>query len=201
MRGCTAGVLALLALAGCGDEDRTQTDYTPSNDYTRTAADDSAVSPAPATAPPDTVPEKAPPQDTFALALAPLGRATVRGTGQVAAAGRATSIFVTLTQGVRGATYEGAVRQGRCDAMGATIASLVPVTADSAMRRGQAASDVSVPLDSLTGAPHVVVYGRGGRPEACAAIARPSSMPPAPPPAPPLQPVRPPQDTSGRRVG
>jgi hypothetical protein len=194
-------VLVLLALAACGDEDRTQTEYTPANDYTRTSADDQPSVPAPATAVPDTTPVPAPPQGRVAIALAPLGHSTVRGTGEVAAAGKATSISVTLTEGVRGATYEGAVRQGRCNAMGASVASLVPVTADSAMRRGQAASDVNVPIDSLTGAPHVVVYGRGGRPEACASIGGPPAIPPAAPAPPPLRPVRPPPDTSGRRVG
>lgn len=199
MRGRTA--LLLLALAACGDEDRTQTDYTPSNDRTRTSADDTAVRPAPATVPPDTLPLESPPQDSVGIALAPLGRMTVRGTGQVAAAGKATSISVTLTEGVRGATYEGAVRRGQCNAMGATIASLFPVTADSANRRGQAASDINLPVDSLTGTPHVVVYGRGGRPEACGAIRRGTVLQPSPPPAPPLVPVRPAPDTSGRRVG
>ncbi|HEX6042802.1 hypothetical protein [Longimicrobium sp.] len=160
---------ALLVLAACGDEDRTQTDYTPSNDHARTSSDDGAARPAPAAPVPDTLPVKAPPQDTLPITLSPLGRATARGTGQVAASGKATVVRVMLTRTARGQTYEGAIRRGVCTAMGASIASLFPVSADS-LGSGQAASDVSVPIDSLTGAPHVVVYGRGGRPEACAAI-------------------------------
>lgn len=169
---------ALLALAACGEEDVNPSDYTPSNDHARMSADDGAVRPAPAASLPDTLPKKAPPQDSLPIALSPLGRATARGTGQVAASGKASVVRVALAQAARGQTYEGAIRQGVCEAMGASIAPLFPVSADS-LGSGQASSDVSVPIDSLTGAPHVVVYGRGGRPEACAAI--PTS---APPPAP-----------------
>lgn len=161
----------LLVLAACGDEDRTQTEYTPSNDHARMSADDGAARPARAVPVPDTPAHPVPPQDSLPLTLSPLGRATARGTGQVAASGRASVVSVALAQAARGATYDGAIRQGDCAAMGASIASLFPVSADS-LGSGQASSDVSVPIDSLTGAPHVVVYGRGGRPEACAAIPR-----------------------------
>jgi hypothetical protein len=183
MRLRMAMVAALLALAACGDEDRTQTEYTPSNDKTSTSAGDTAAPVARAVPVRDTAEVPAPPQDSFPLAFAPLGRATARGTGQVAAAGKATAISVSLVQTAPGSTYEGSVRRGVCAGMGATIASLVPVSADST-GRGQAASDVNVPVDSLTGSPHVVAYGRGGRPETCAQI--PSSAPlPTPVPAQP----------------
>lgn len=168
----------LLALAACGDEDKTQTDYTPSNDRTSTSADDTASSPAPAVAVRDTALEKSPPQDTFALTLAPLGTSRVRGSGQVGAAGKASSVSVRLTGGSPGATYEGAIRQGTCGGAGASIASLFPVSADS-LGNGQADSDVSVPIDSLTKKPHVVVYGPGGRPVTCGPI--PGSPAPRPP--------------------
>jgi hypothetical protein len=168
----------LLALAACGDEDRTQTEYTASNDHARTSADDTTIRPARAVPVPDTLPKRSPPQDSFSIALAPLGSATARGSGQVAAAGKATSISVALAQAARGSTYEGAVRQGVCAAMGASIAPLHPVSADS-LGSGQASSDVSLPIDSLTSSPHVVVYGRGGRPEACAAIPSSSAPPPS----------------------
>lgn len=167
----------MLALAACGDEDRTQTEYTPSNDKASTSADDSAARPARAVPVPDTMPVKSPPQDTLPITLAPLGRATARGTGQVAATGKSASITVALSSTAPGQTYEGAVRQGICASMGASVASLYPVSADST-GSGQASSPLNVPVDSLTGKPHVVVYGRGGRPEACAAI--PSSAPPPP---------------------
>ncbi|HEX2205637.1 MAG TPA: hypothetical protein VHG91_20160 [Longimicrobium sp.] len=186
-----AGVAAaLLALAGCGDEDRTQTDYTASIDKASTSADDTAATVAPAIPLSDTLPRKAPPQDTFALALAPVGSARSRGGGRVAAAGKATSISVALTGAVGGATYEGSVRQGRCGATGAAVASLFPVSADS-LGSGQASSDVPVPADSLTEAPHVVVYGRGGRTELCGELRASAPPPPAPRPAP-----SPPLDTT-----
>lgn len=178
--------LALLfLLAGCGDEDRTQTGYTPSNDRTSTSADDTTAVPARAVAWPDTAPAALPPQDTLGLALAPLGDARVRGSGEVAAVGMATSISVTLAQAVGGATYEGAVRQGVCARIGPSVASLVPASADS-LGSGRASSDVPVPVDSLTGKPHVVVYGRGGRPEACGPLGGAAApvRTPAPPPPP-----------------
>ena len=162
--------LALLfLLAGCGDEDRTQTGYTPSNDRTSTSSDDTTAVPARAVAWPDTAPAPLPPQDTLGLALAPLGSAAVRGSGRVAAVGMGTSISVVLAQAAGGATYEGAVRQGNCGRIGPSVAALVPATADT-LGAGQASSDVPVPIDSLTGSPHVVVYGRGGRPEACGPV-------------------------------
>lgn len=176
-------ILAALVLAACGDEDKTQTDYTPSNDRTSTSVDDTARSPAPAVAVRDTALAKSPPQDTFAITLAPLGRSRVRGSGQVGAAGKASSVSVTLTGGSPGATYEGAIRQGSCSSAGATIASLFPVSADS-LGNGQSASDVSVPIDSLTKKPHVVVYGPGGRPVTCGPIPGSPAPPPPPPPAP-----------------
>jgi|GEM_PF-2953595 len=187
----------LLLLLACGDEDRTQTSYTASNDKTSTSADDTAARPARAVPVPDTLPHKAPPQVAVAITLAPLGRATVRGTGQVAAVGKSTSVAVTLSQGIAGATYEGAVRQGGCAAMGPAVGSLFPVSADS-LGGGRASSDLPMGIDSLTRKPHVIVYGRGGRPETCAQIGPPSTTPP-PPPSPPHPRNVPYADTMGAR--
>ncbi|HEX8360447.1 MAG TPA: hypothetical protein VF613_10080 [Longimicrobium sp.] len=175
----TAGLLILLLLGACGDEDRTQSEYIPSNDKTSTSADDTAHRPARMVAIPDTAAKPEPPQDTLPLALARLGAALVQGSGQVAAVGKSTSVSVALARGSGGATYEGSIRQGVCARTGSTIASLFPVSADS-LGNGRASSDVPVPIDSLTGAPHVVVYGRGGRPEVCGPIA-PRSLPLPPP--------------------
>lgn len=170
MRVRTGVLVVLLAAAACGDEDQTQTEYTPSNDRTATSTDDSIAIPArvvPGVA--DTASTPLPPQDTTVLALAPLGTATVRGSGQLAAAGKASSLSVTLAGGAPGATYEGAVRQGACSRLGSAVAPLYPVSADS-LGGGRASSSVPVPPDSLTRGRHVVVYGRGGRPETCGAI-------------------------------
>jgi hypothetical protein len=175
----TAWAAALLILAACGDEDRAQTEYTPSNDRTSTSADDSTLVPARVVAIPDTA-EKAPPaQVTLPLALARLGRGLVQGSGEVAAVGKSTSISVALARGAPGATYEGAVRQGDCAKMGSHIASLFPVSADS-LGNGRASSDIPVPIDSLTKGRHVVVYGRGGRPEVCGPVSPRSAALPAP---------------------
>ena len=172
-------LLLAFTLAACGDEDKTQTHYTPSNDKSSTSADDTAATPARAVPLPDTLPHRASPQVTVGITLAPLGRATLRGTGQVRAVGKATSATVALSQGIAGVTYEGAVRQGGCAAMGPAVGSLVPVSADS-LGNGRATSDLPIPVDSLTARPHVVVYGRGGRPETCAQIGPPSTTPPPP---------------------
>jgi hypothetical protein len=190
--------LAVVLLASaCGDEDRTQTEFTASIDKMSTSADDTAAVPARAVPVPDTAEKPAPPQVTAAIALAPLGRATVRGSGQVKAVGKATSVSVALSQAIAGATYEGAIRQGGCQRMGPNVGSLYPVSADS-LGNGRASTDVPVPIDSLTAKPHVIVYGRGGRPETCAQIGPPSTTPPPPASPPPPQHV-PYADTMGTR--
>ncbi|HET7464879.1 MAG TPA: hypothetical protein VFJ82_26790 [Longimicrobium sp.] len=184
---CAVVLLAAsAALAACGDEDRTQTEYTASADKNSTSADDSAATPAPA-APTadDTAPQPLPPQISFAVALSPLARgATVRAASQANAVAASTSIATTLAGGIAGATYEGAVRQGACDRMGATIASLIPATADS-LGAARASGDIPIPADSLTRRAHVIVYGRGGRPEVCGAIPGGTTGPLAAPPPPP----------------
>lgn len=162
-------LIMMMILVGCGDEDRTPAQYTPSSDETSTSADDSTLVPARAVPVRDTAPAPPPAPRVIAFALAPLGAGTLRGSGEAASAGSGTSVSVALAQGARGATYQGAVRQGNCARMGAEIASLVPASVDS-LGAGRAAGDVPVPIDSLAGAPHVIVYGRGGRPETCGPI-------------------------------
>ena len=164
---CIAGAALLLA-AACGDEDGASNQYTSSVEKHSTSADDIAVAPAPAV-PVDTAPDAPPPQVAFAITLAPLPGNALRGTGQVAAAGKETAVSVTLEQGKPGTTYAGSIRRGVCSALGADVGSLNPVSV-AGQGRGAASSSVSVPIDSLAAAPHVVVYGPGGRPETCADI-------------------------------
>lgn len=193
------GALALLLLSpwACGDEDRTQTEFTASINKSSTSADDTPAAVPPAVQRPDTPSRPLPPQDTFPIALAPLRASTARGTGEVAAAGNGASISVALSQATRGATYEGAVREGVCSAMGATVASLFPVSTDS-MGAGRASSDVRVSVDSLTKKPHVVVYGPGGRPEVCGPVRPGAAAPPSRGPSPmPHEPAATP-DSMGR---
>jgi hypothetical protein len=165
-----ATIVLLLLLSACGDEDRTQTDYTASLDKASTSSDDTAA--APARAAPgveDTLPSPARPAAIASLALQPVVGDSVTGTGQAKSVGNATSVSVALAHGASGTSYAGAVRQGVCLRPGTTIASLVPATTDS-LGRGQASSDIPVPLDSLLRRPHVVVYGAGGRVQTCAAL-------------------------------
>ncbi|MBV9773596.1 MAG: hypothetical protein JO040_06575 [Gemmatimonadetes bacterium] len=184
MKAGTGVLLALLALSACGDEDRTQTGYTASNDRTSTSGDDTTAVPAPVVpGVADTLPDPLPPQDTVVVALAPLADSRVRGSGQMGAVGASTAVSVTLSGGSPGITYEGAIRQGACTRMGSTLASLVPVSVDT-LGNGRAAGDVAIPLDSLLGGPHVLVYGRSGRPESCAPIGRGAAPKPAKPAAP-----------------
>lgn len=203
MRPRILGLAALLALAACGDEDTTPQHFTASIDKVSTSADDEPATPARVVPnPADTMVKPLPPQVTIPISLAPFGSATARGSGEVKAVGRSTSIDVSLAQAIAGATYEGAVRQGVCTGLGPNVASLIPVSADS-LGAGRASSDVSVGIDSLTKAPHVVVYGRGGRPEVCAAIGRSGSAPPSEPqPSPnavPKQSDEPPPDSAKGR--
>jgi hypothetical protein len=178
MRARVGVLLMLLAAAACGEDDRTQTDYTPSIDKNSVSADDTVATPAPA-APTadDTAALPMPPQLAFAVPLAPLGPGAVRGAGQVKSVARSTAIATSIAGAVAGATYEGAVRQGVCGRLGATIAGLIPATADS-LGAGQSSSDIAVSTDSLTRRPHVIVFGRGGRPEICGPIPARGAAPP-----------------------
>jgi hypothetical protein len=174
-------LLALLpiVLAACGDEDRTQTGYTASLDKTSTSSDDTTTVPARA-APgiEDTLPAPPHPPRAAALTLSPLVSDSGAGTGDARSVGNATAVRVALTHGASGVSYAGAIREGGCARMGSTVASLIPATADS-LGRAQAASDVPIPLDSLMGTPHVVVYGAGGRPQSCGPIPGSGAAPPA----------------------
>ena len=143
-------VLALSLLGACGDEDRTGTEGTPANDR-------SSVAPA---------------SLSFAL-LPPIGESVV-GRVDVTAKGRSSTVAVWLGEGRSRTSYDGAIRLGSCESLGATVASLVPATADSA-GVGRAQSDISIPLDSLMKTPMALVYGVGGRPATCGRI--PARMP------------------------
>jgi len=203
-----AGVLVLLlAAAACGDEDQTQTEYTPSADKNSVSADDSAATPAPA-APTadDTVAPPMPPGMAFAVPLAPLGPGVVHGASQVKSVSRSTAVATTLAAGIAGATYDGAVRQGVCGRLGATIAGLIPATADS-LGAARSSSDIAISTDSLTRRPHVIVFGRAGRPELCGPLPARGAAPPPPPPdsvaasPQPAAPARPaPRPTPGKKA-
>lgn len=163
----------LLPLAACGEEDRTPSHFTPSSDRRATSADDTLTRLASAVPGAIEPPRRPlPPPAAAGVALSPTDTASLRGIGRLAGAGRLTSVSVALTGGKAGTSYQGAIRQGGCARTGATVASLNPVSADS-LGLGAASTHVSVPIDSVLGGRHVVVYGKGGRPETCGEIGSP----------------------------
>ncbi|HET8657181.1 MAG TPA: hypothetical protein VFL93_16765 [Longimicrobiaceae bacterium] len=173
MRGRLPCLALLLALTACGNASRTQSEYVPSNVRIATASSDTIVSLAPVVlgAPDTAVKPPSPPATApgVEVALASLGGSTLRGLAHLTAIGASTAVATHVLGGHGGATYAGAVRLGTCGAMGASVAPLNPVTADS-LGTGASASRLSVPLDSLLHVPTVVVFGPGGRPQACGEI-------------------------------
>jgi hypothetical protein len=168
-------LLALLPLGACGDVRHAATDYTPSSSRLATAGNDEVPRRAPvvarALAPAAPVAPVSVAEPTRAeVALAPDPPSTLRGGGRVEPAGSSTLVRVDLAGGSPYTTYQGTVRRGSCSAIGSTVASLVPVTVDS-IGTGRSASQVAVPIRRLLSAPHVLVFGAGGRVEACGAVA------------------------------
>jgi hypothetical protein len=171
-------LLALLLAAGCGAPDLSRVDETPADVSHARAADNTPIEPA-AVVPgvSDTVPAPLPPPLSVTLALLPVDVPGLRGEARLATAGMGTAVTVALRDGHRGATYGGAIRTGSCARVGSSIASLNPVSTDSA-GTGASESTISVPMDSLLGHPHVVVYGPGGRPHACGELGSGGAPPP-----------------------
>ena len=119
-----------------------------------------------------------PPAGSNGLSLRPLGGDSSGGAARLRAQGRRTVYSVQLSRAAAGHAYAGEIRLGVCAQPGPSLTSLNPAVVDSA-GRGAAAGDVAVPLDSLLSSAHVLVYGRGGRPEVCGEI-RPGAPAPAP---------------------
>jgi hypothetical protein len=171
MKGAAVALLALALLAGCGDEDRTDTEATPANDRNAVATDD-ANPPLTEVARdrPDTIVRRpAPARLDLGLLTMPSAEETLTGTVEIAGKGRSSSVTVRLNQGTGRTSYDGAIRLGDCSQLGATVASLIPATLDS-LGVGASQSDITIPMDSLVNTRMAVVYGRGGRPAACGAI-------------------------------
>ena len=169
-------LLPLLLLTACDAGGSAPREETPANDRVSTSlAVDSAARAASDVS--DTTFVPATLMGT-AFLLAPLGPEMPGGDAQLTAKGEQTAAAVSITGGRAGATYEGVVRQGSCARMGSVVAALVPVSADT-LGAGRSQSDLPLPIDSLVGTPHVVAYGRGGRPESCGAIPTRPGEPPA----------------------
>lgn len=107
------------------------------------------------------------------VALAPVGNSGISGNATIVAAGNGVSITVTL-RGAKGAgTHQGHVHAGTCDAPGAAVAPLQPVTTD-ASGAGSSSTAVSLPLSAVMNGEHVIAYheagGNPGKPVACGSI-------------------------------
>jgi hypothetical protein len=83
--------------------------------------------------------------------------------------GNSTVVTVGLLSQTGGGDYEGAIYRGRCEKIGPSLTDLHPVTTDS-LGKGRSASFINVPLDTLQVREHVMVFGKGGRREACGNI-------------------------------
>jgi hypothetical protein len=161
---------AAALLAACGDENRSLLTSTPAANRISTSGNDTTHAPKPVVpGVEDTVHHPLPPPRAATALLAPLGASTLRGSARIATAGTGTAVSVSLAGGHALMTYAGAIRAGSCERAGVSVASLVPVTADS-LGNGASASDVPLSVDSLLHHPFVVVFGPGGRPRACGAI-------------------------------
>ena len=111
--------LLLLAVLACGDEDRTQTEYTASLDRTSTSGDDSAAA-APPAAPgaEDTVPAPPPRPVASAFALSPAPADSLAGRGEARNAGSGSAVAVWLEHGAAGQSYAGSVLAWKPDGAG-----------------------------------------------------------------------------------
>lgn len=169
LSGRVALVVSLLGLAACGEEDRTETSFTPSNEKNALVSDDrppellSMVAPASAAR----VPPSAGP--TLPVSLLPTEDFTLNGLAAIAASGSGSSVTTRIDGGEAGFTYGGAIRLGTCATGGPRVTSLIPITVDS-LGSGSSYSPLSFPLDSLRAAPFTISYEVGGRAYACGAI-------------------------------
>jgi hypothetical protein len=170
--GAVRSFLAMLlfaAVTGCGEENRTEVDFIPSNEKSVLSTD-------------DVPPELAPVSNTGSVKfsgggtgsataqLTPMPGNAITGDLSMRSTGGTGAATVRLTGGSAGQTYGGTIRRGSCEKPGAMVTSLIPITADS-LGSGNSYSDVTVPVSQLTSEPHVVTYGPGGRTETCGGLA------------------------------
>lgn len=162
-------ISVMLITGACGREERTQTAFTPALERTSVTGDSmSLLAPAVAVLPDTTAADTSSAAATT-LRLESLGEQRLTGDVTLARAGTATRVVASLSGGTAGQTYGGMIRRGTCAAIGSRVAALVPATADSA-GAATSVSDATAPLQSLRTAPHIVVFGKNNRPQACGAI-------------------------------
>lgn len=104
------------------------------------------------------------------VAMAPIGDGSASGEAIVTPAGEQTEVSVTLTGLAADAAHPGHIHEGSCDAVGAVIVPLTPITAD-ASGSGTMTTTAALPADSVMAGGHIVVYhDPGGTPMVCGAV-------------------------------
>jgi hypothetical protein len=164
-------LFVVVVCGACGEEKRTPLSYTEATEQTATSVADTATRPRPVIPnPQDTLVVPSPSSTgSMTIALAPSTSPALRGSATLKANGNSTIVSVTLQSQSGGGNYEGVIHQGRCAHIGPQLTDLHPVTTDS-LGKGRSASFINVPLDTLQVRPHVMVYGTGGRRQACGDI-------------------------------
>ena len=160
-----------LVCGACTEEERTPLTFTESTEQSATSIADTATRPRPVIPDPqDTLVVPAPSSTgSLTIALARQTSPSLEGSATLKANGNSTIVTVGLHSQTGSGTYEGVIYRGRCAKIGPQLTDLHPVTTDS-LGRGRSASFINVPLDTLQVREHVMVYGKGGRREACGDI-------------------------------
>ena len=156
-----------LALAACGGDDtEAETDVGAVTETIDTAA--TSAMPA---APVDTGMSAMAGADTVPLAA--VGGSGVGGQAVLTDASGQSQVMVTLTGTTGTGTHQGHIHQGTCDAPGAVVAPLQPITADGS-GGGSMTATVPVPMATAMNGQHVIAYheagGNPGSPVVCGAI-------------------------------
>lgn len=104
------------------------------------------------------------------VAMSPIGGGSATGEAIVTPAGEQTEVSVTLNGLEANATHPGHIHEGSCDAVGAVIVPLTPITAD-ASGSGTMTTTVALRADTVMAGGHIVVYhDPGGTPMVCGAV-------------------------------
>jgi hypothetical protein len=164
-------LLVVLLCGACGEEKRTPLNFTEATEQTATSVADTSTRPRSVIPnPQDTLIVPAPSSTgSVTIGLAPATSPALRGNATLKANGNSTIVSVTLESQTGGGNYEGVIHSGRCAQIGPQLTDLHPVTTDS-LGKGRSASFINVPLDTLQVRPHAMVYGTGGRRQACGDI-------------------------------
>ncbi len=111
--------------------------------------------------------------EPMTVQFTPLNNATSTGSIEVDDEGEQTRITANIAGGQANGVHQGFVHSGTCDAIGAVVQPLQPITA-GADGSGQAVSTVPIAPATAMNGQHIVVYhaagGNPGNAIACAAI-------------------------------